>query len=915
MDLLSRCISSRRNWLVKMFLQRFLLHWFHLRCEELQLVHLHLGMYLNSHLSSNQQHLSQLETCSHSTMNRHQLLLLLSAQRRLVHFHPKQLGQRHPRHSAARRTQLHPPRPCLLPYPIHSVPLLLHLVCFGLSYINTHPDLCHLASQSRDFLSDDDDNAGSQGLHDKSAEIGNVQNQFNSTNRSLETAKADRQKVEQNLAEQAAQLSSLQTQLSSAKAAYETETKLLSTLRERLSNQSADIQKTREELIRSESDLSAVRVEKAEVEQAFLRDKEEARDLHRKMIEAGQQADAIKAEVEKVKRDAKQQKGMLAVARKQLAAKESDRSKAQAELDEANVELDSTTKEREEVEAELAKEEPAPIAIPAPERAFSQDSVTFAASQALPATPDLGSPSVASTKSNNPFERLQQTSSPRSGSPFLPFAGSAAPSPPPATNGHAAHASEDEDPFGLSQALEKNEPLKPAEPAKPAVNTDTTDAASESTPTVTPTVVSIPEATADDLAALGSPSTSAGDTDDFTTPPTTASGLPGSADRGNTLDTATAKFPAITESSPERPIPGSLASPTQENSAETNLDTQLKDLDVEESDSDSDSEDEIPLAKIADEKRASLRGSKQLSPEAPKTQTKGTFDDIFGGEAAAPLQDNAAPAPATAQDSVDAFGMPIEKSSSPFASANGSATSAPAQQPAGVDAFDQAMGNISPAPAGTNNSFSFESAFDDTFDFGSTSNETPFTPAPVNGAVNGTDAKPQQTAATKDDGFDSLFTSAPSTNGIASTQTPTSTTQPSASPFPAPSTSTPVVAPAVAPTTGETKPADGNGLSFDEVFSGLDSGSGPSLNLDGNQAAVKAPQSPTQQPFPASASSPPRNVTTPPPRSESPGVRTQSPPPRVSSPKAPRPSTSSSEKAFERPPPQPTSRHSKLSVG
>ena len=117
----------------------------------------------------------------------------------------------------------------------------------------------------KDLLGDDDEpQASSPPLQDQSAEIGNVKNQLNSTNRSLEAAKTERASLERQLTEQAAMLASLQTQLSSAKAAYDTETRLLGTLKERFAAQSAEIQKTREELIHAESDLSAMRVEKAE---------------------------------------------------------------------------------------------------------------------------------------------------------------------------------------------------------------------------------------------------------------------------------------------------------------------------------------------------------------------------------------------------------------------------------------------------------------------------------------------------------------------------------------------------------------------------------------------------------------------------------------------------------------------------
>jgi len=260
-------------------------------------------------------------------------------------------------------------------------------------------------------------NTTSVSIHDQGAELGNVRNELQSTNRALESAKVERAKLESAVASQAAELMALQTQSSSAKAAYETEVALLSQLKERSAAQSAEIQRNREELIRSESDLSAIRVEKAEIEQAFLRDKEEARDLHKRMMDAGQQAEQLKGEIEKLKKEAKQQKGRLAIARKQLATKEAEKVKAEEEVEEANVEVQSAIKETGEVEDQIAQfDEPHSI------RVLSQDTVDIAVAQPLPASPEP----VSTTKSNNPFERLAMSgsSSAQSQSPFIPFGSS-----------------------------------------------------------------------------------------------------------------------------------------------------------------------------------------------------------------------------------------------------------------------------------------------------------------------------------------------------------------------------------------------------------------------------------------------------------------------------------------------------------
>uniref|UniRef100_A0A0W0F1R8 Uncharacterized protein n=1 Tax=Moniliophthora roreri TaxID=221103 RepID=A0A0W0F1R8_MONRR len=755
----------------------------------------------------------------------------------------------------------------------------------------------------RDLLSDDDEPVSSRELHDRSAEIGNIQNQLNSTNRSMETAKSERVNLEQTLADQASQLSSLQTQLSLAKAAYETETKSLAHLKDRHANQMAEIQKTRQELITAESDLSALRVEKAEIEGAFLRDKEEARELHKKMIETSQQTETLKAETEKAKKDAKQQKGLLAIAKKQLASKEAERAKAEKELEEASAEVTSINKGREEAETELERlaaysgiAPASPTAdtsvISSPGRTISPDSLMFAASQPLPATPDLNSPAVgvaSPSKSNNPFERLAMTGSPspRSQSPFLPFTNAAVPTPPVA-DVNAADAAEktaepskdheDDDPFGFSK--EANGLASASEPTP----TTTSTASDTGTPKAEP--IAIPKAVASAMpGAFGSPTES----ELFTTPPSTAvPQFEASPQRQTTIDAAASKFPEIdgTVSPGDKKVP--------EVSGETDLGSSLRELEVDESDSDSsDDEDEVPLAELAKTKTAEA----QSQPEKKETTS---FDDIFGVSS---------DEPATAADKpknelpTDAFGMPVSKNVGQEALSESQPTSishVASPTEAGVSAFDEAMGNMSstaPSTAPSSSAqpqFSFDSAFDDNFDFGAAGG-TSFPPAPkTNGHAPATNG---------DDGFDSLFSSQPPTSVVTNSA----------------ADSTPKPQAPTLPNNTSTNPSAGP--SFDDVFSGF--GSAPSLNLDAPASPKAATQeaatadSPARKPFPsASIDSPttsPRPSVT---RTTTPPPRAKSPPPRVGSPKPPRPSTASGssrdgqEKEKKEPPP----RHSKLSI-
>ena len=504
------------------------------------------------------------------------------------------------------------------------------------------------AAPAKDLLGDDDEpHAASPPLQDKSAEIGNVKNQLDSTNRSLENARAERAAIERQLTEQAAMLSSLQTQLSSSKAAYDTETKLLSTLKERFATQNADIQKTREELIRSESDLSATKVEKAEIEGALLRDKEEVRDLHRKMAETGALIETTKAEVEKLKKEAKQQKGLLAIAKKQLATRETEKAKADKEMEEAKAELLQITGEREAAEAELNKEEvPAAITNGHISPSLSpQPSLMFAATQplptSLPTSPDVSPPAVG--KSNNPFERLALSSTPRPESPFMPFAASstlptpATTSPEPAVQeAVAVPETAAEDPFGFNQAFASPEPKAEAsEPETPKPNV--------------PPPLNIGSPKSQDLL-------SPADTDLFTTPPTTATGSQHTV--SPQYNPADSQFPVLGELSDDdvtspTPTGPPTATPShpqlhEADHEDTDLTHELKEIEESDSeDSSSDEDDDAPLATVAAKLTETAETPAHINGTTAPSETS-AFDDSFGiaSESHEPVQASASAGPA-----------------------------------------------------------------------------------------------------------------------------------------------------------------------------------------------------------------------------------------------------------------------------
>ncbi|KAL5532930.1 hypothetical protein ACEPAF_4704 [Sanghuangporus sanghuang] len=781
---------------------------------------------------------------------------------------------------------------------------------------------------NRDLLSDDEGKPSSS-VPDNSAEIGNVQNQLNSTNRSLETTKAERQTVESSLASQARQLSALQTQLSSAKAAYETETKLLETLRERFAAQSKDIAQTREQLISAESDLSALRVEKAEVEGAVLRDKEEVRELQRRMKEVGEEAERTKADIEKAKKETKHQKGLLAIAKKQLATREAERAKLAKELEDAERETHETIEELQATEAELAKE-PEPIQtngiaspVPVASEPLRMDTPSIAAQQPLPASPPPSIGSPTSARATNPFERLMmQSPGSRPASPFVA----------PTTDTLSAPTPQIRPPTETIQAS-PFAPLVPEQKTAEVPQAAYVVAAEPSTSTTGPA------SSIDDPFGLGdadkssatsiaeSPDKTSALAPDFVTSPIAVesqdktatplaepeviSKVPERSPSSNDVVDAAAKhFPAVDSQVPS-------GSTNIENDAHTDLNSKLAEKEAEESDSDSDNERDFHDAKEArtstgsafDESTKGLAvGTTNNSLEPTPTTTSNTFEDAFGlKENESKMETSVGGLPENKVTMTDLFfsePQPMDKApvngkipegSSPFDSVPTAAS--------GVNAFDEAMGKIStPGTGSAAPRFQLDSAFDDNFDFNAAKAELGPTPAsafvPPVPVLNGSS---QELPKTVPD-FGSAFTPAPS--GQDTTSKVQEANKPALSfddAFGSAGSSQMSSRPPQ-PSVGDL------GISFEDAFGG---GGDQALALNFNAPSASTsittqPRQPDAEATTQRIQSPPRSpqVTAPP--ASPPAARSPSPPPRRST------GSSTDGSVHGKPPPQ--HRHSKLSI-
>ena len=272
-------------------------------------------------------------------------------------------------------------------------------------------------------------------MPDNSAEIGNKKNQLENTQRGLSSLESTRATLEKSDKSNSSQLQELETSLTTARSRHEEESKIVADLRSRVSDQQEKMKNLNMDTIAAESDLSAMRSERDELEQALLRDKEEIRGLQKKMKEADEEKNTLKTLLEKLKKETRQQKGMVTIAKKQLSTSEGNRDNAQKDLDDFH----KNAQDEEEEESDRGQGLGAGSAAGfgalggaalagGTAAAFGQNQDTRSASPfgqpqspinsetaagiALPATPQALSPVAtgASNRSNNPFDRLRTQS-------------------------------------------------------------------------------------------------------------------------------------------------------------------------------------------------------------------------------------------------------------------------------------------------------------------------------------------------------------------------------------------------------------------------------------------------------------------------------------------------------------------------
>ncbi|KAL8731068.1 MAG: hypothetical protein Q9181_004440 [Wetmoreana brouardii] len=247
-----------------------------------------------------------------------------------------------------------------------------------------------------DLLGDNDPEVSKKLTHETS-ELANLSNQVSTLTGQMQEVKNKRASTEQDLSRAQNSKREFETRLAGLRSAYEQEVRDVKALEGRLSTSRNETRKLQSDMAMLEGAQQDLQTQRQQITTALEADQSENAGLKDRIRQTNQAINELKPQIEKMRSDARQQKGLVAINKKQLASLEAERDKAKLELEEASKEHTDATRELDESKRALESR--------------SDDR----------SPPNVTSP-APSTTSMNPFMR-RQSADPGSkavGSPFQP---------------------------------------------------------------------------------------------------------------------------------------------------------------------------------------------------------------------------------------------------------------------------------------------------------------------------------------------------------------------------------------------------------------------------------------------------------------------------------------------------------------
>lgn len=237
-------------------------------------------------------------------------------------------------------------------------------------------------SSAADDLLGDNDPEESKKLTSETSELANLSNQVGTLSRQMQDVQGQRATSQNELTQAQSQKRKFEQRLSQLRTLYEQEVKDVNSLKERLHASQNETKKLQTDIAMIEGTYQDLQNSHRQTATALQADQQENANLKERMRVINTEITQLKPALEKLRSDARQQKGLVAINKKQLATNEGEREKLKAEAEDLN-------------------------------KSIEEDKQTLAAAAKVqsPVPGQVASPAPSTMSANNPFFRRQGSSS------------------------------------------------------------------------------------------------------------------------------------------------------------------------------------------------------------------------------------------------------------------------------------------------------------------------------------------------------------------------------------------------------------------------------------------------------------------------------------------------------------------------
>ncbi|KAI0873895.1 hypothetical protein GGS24DRAFT_461561 [Hypoxylon argillaceum] len=224
-------------------------------------------------------------------------------------------------------------------------------------------------SNMEDLLGDNDPEI-SKKLTNETAELANLSNQIGSLSKQMQQVQGQRSTTQNEINQASEQKRNFEQRLSQLRTLYEKEAKDVRVLEEQLKTIREDTRKLTNEMVSIDGTYQDLLGQHRQLSHALQGDQQENTTLKQRIGSVNSEIAQLKPQIEKLKSEARQQKGLVAINKKQLATVEGERDKLQTEVDDLTKSNEELSRQ---VNASSPVAAPAQVASPAPSTASANN--------------------------------------------------------------------------------------------------------------------------------------------------------------------------------------------------------------------------------------------------------------------------------------------------------------------------------------------------------------------------------------------------------------------------------------------------------------------------------------------------------------------------------------------------------------